>query len=66
MIAKPRAQKARLTAKHQELFLAMMPKITEAARFAFKDQDPEARDDATAEVVASALLMFVKEGRADL
>ena len=46
---------APLTLKHQEDFLAMLPAITAAARRAFGHRGPEARDEATAEVVAAAL-----------
>lgn len=50
-------------------FLAMPPIITRNARTAFQDLDPEARDDAVQEVIANAMVTFVRlveSGRADL
>ena len=52
----------RLTPAHQEQFVAMLPTITCVARQAFSQLDPEAREEATAEVVAAAFVMYVKRG----
>jgi len=59
MIAIPKPAKPRLTSKHQELFLSMLPTITKTARVAFRDLDAEAKEEAVAEVVAAAFVMFV-------
>jgi len=59
MIATPKPRKQKLIPKHQEMFVAMLPTITRIARQAFSDRDPEAREEATAEVIANAFLMFV-------
>jgi hypothetical protein len=59
MIAIPKQRKRRLTRKHQELFLAMLPTITRTARQAFSGLDPEAKEEATAEVIAAAFIMYV-------
>jgi hypothetical protein len=59
MIATPKPRKHKVTPKHQEMFLTMLPSITRVARQAFSDRDPEAREEAAAEVVAHAYLMFV-------
>ncbi len=63
MIAKP---KSKVTAKHQEQFTQMLPTITRMASIAFRDLDPEGKEEATAEVVAHAFVMFaglVERGR---
>jgi hypothetical protein len=55
--------------EHHRFFLAMLPKITEMGHIAFRDLDPEAKQEATAEVVASAYIMLValvKQGRESL
>jgi hypothetical protein len=63
-------RKRKVTAKHQELFVAtMLPTITRIARQNFAHLDPEAREEATAEVVAAAFIMFVglvRDGRESL
>ena len=59
MIATPKPSKQKVTTKHQEMFIAMLPTITRIARQAFSNRDPEAREEATAEVVAAAFIMFV-------
>jgi hypothetical protein len=66
MIAVPRKRKRKVTAKHQQLFLTMLPTITRIAHQNFNHLDPEAKDEATAEVVAAAFIMFVglvRDGR---
>jgi hypothetical protein len=53
----------------QEQFLALLPAIRRHAQVAFRHMDPEAREDAVAEVVASALVAFTRLaelGRAEL
>lgn len=42
------------------VFLAMVPTIVTQARFAFRHLDPEAREDAIQEVIANALVAFVR------
>ena len=71
MIAIPKKKrKRRVTAKHQELFVTtMLPTIIRIARQNFSHLDPEAKDEATAEVVAHAFIMFVglvRDGRESL
>lgn len=44
----------------QERFLAMLPAIQTHARLAFRHLKPEARDDATQEVVANALVALTR------
>ena len=56
---KARVRKQKLTAEHQQQFLTMLPTITRIARQAFSDRDREAKEEATAEVVAAAFVMFV-------
>jgi hypothetical protein len=59
MIATPKVPKHKITAEHQQQFLTMLPTITRVARQAFSDLDPEGKEEATAEVVAAAFVMFV-------
>ena len=59
MIATPKPRKQKITAEHQQQFLTMLPTITRIARQAFSDRDREAKEEATAEVVAAAFVMFV-------
>jgi hypothetical protein len=70
MIAIPKKRKRKVTAKHQELFVTtMLPTVTRIARQNFSHLDPEAKAEATAEVVAAAFIMFVglvRDGRASL
>jgi hypothetical protein len=69
MIAILTTRRRRLTAEHQRQFTAMLPAITRAADHAFRDLDPEGREEAVAEVVAAAFVMFVglvRDGRGEL
>ncbi len=70
MIAIPQKPKHKLTAKHQQDFAErMLPAIVRVARQAFSDRDPEAKEEAVAEVVAAAFIMFValvRDGRESL
>ena len=61
MIAIPKKKRKRkVTAKHQQHFATqMLPAITRIARQNFSDLDLEAKEEATAEVVAAAFIMFV-------
>ena len=60
MIATPKKPRPELTREHhQQRFLAMLPTITRMARQTFSDLDAEAKEEAVAEVVATALIMFV-------
>ena len=45
---KARARKQKLTPKHQEQFVAMLPTITRIARQAFSDLDLEGKEEAIA------------------
>ena len=58
-IAIPKPRKHKLTPKHEQLFVSMLPQITKVARQAFASLDPEGKEEATAEVVAAAFIMFV-------
>ncbi len=70
MIAIPRKPKHRLNAKHRRDFAErMLPIIVRVARQAFSDLDAEAKEEAVAEVVAAAFIMFVglvRDGRESL
>ena len=70
MIATPRKPKPELTREHhRQQFLAMLPAITRVARQTFSDLDAEEEEEAVAEVVATALIMFVglvERGKEDL
>ena len=56
MIARKSPQ---LTKEHQQQFVEMLPKIVESARIAFQDWDGEGKEEAVAQVVAAAFVMFV-------
>jgi hypothetical protein len=69
MIAIPKRRRPKLTFKHQQQFAGMLPMITRIARQNFSDLDPEAKEEATAEVVAAAFVMYaglVQRGRESL
>jgi hypothetical protein len=70
MIAIPQKPKRKFTAKHRQDFAErMFPVIVRVARQAFRDRDPEAKEEAVAEVVAAAFIMFValvRDGRESL
>jgi hypothetical protein len=59
MIAIPKPPRRKLTPEHQRQFLGMLPVIRKKARMAFQDLDPEGKEEATAEVIAVAYVMFV-------
>jgi len=59
MIARIRTSRPRLTPEHYDQFLRMLPVITRMSSIAFCDRDPESREEATAEVIAVAYMMFV-------
>ena len=59
MTAPVKPSRLRLTREHHEQFLRMLPAITRTAQIAFRDRDPESREEATAEVIAAAYAMFV-------
>ena len=66
MIAIPKRACRKPSPEHNGLFLVMLPKITEMARIAFREMTPEAKQEATAQVVASVYVMFislVQQGR---
>jgi hypothetical protein len=58
-IAKQNCSRNRVPAWH-EGFLALLPKICQYARFAFRGLDPEAKQEAVQCVVASALAAYVR------
>ncbi len=59
MIAIPKKPKGKLTAKHQQHFAQrLLPVITRVARQSFYDFDPEAKEEAVAEVVAAGFIMY--------
>jgi len=47
-----------LTPEHQQQFTQMLPMIERIAHRAFRDRDPDTREELTAEVVGLALLMY--------
>ena len=66
--AKPEHRRKR-AANWQRLFLEMLPVIKNYAQRAFRDLDPEAREDAVQEVIANAAVAFarlVQLGKVDL
>lgn len=69
MISIPAPPPRRLTAEHRQQFASMLPTITRAASHTFGHLDPEGREEATAEVVAAAFMMYVglvRDGRGEL
>ncbi len=56
---KPRRLKTRTPAWHAA-FMRLTPVICRQARFAFRQLDPEARDEAVLEVLVAALVAFVR------
>jgi hypothetical protein len=69
MIAIPKQRRRRLTTKHQQMFLSMLPAIVRTASQSFSDLDPEGKEEAVAEVVAASYVMFlglVQRGRESL
>ena len=70
MISIPKQAKQKVTAKHQRHFAkTILPTVTRVARQAFSQLDPEAKDEATAEVVAAVFTMYValvRDGRESL
>jgi len=60
MIASPKKLRPKLTPEHQRRFVtAMLPKIRRAARQTLSDLDREAKEEATAGVIAAVFIMFV-------
>ena len=47
-----------LTPEQQQQFTQMLPMIERIAHRAFRDRDPDTREELTAEVVGLALLMY--------
>ena len=60
MIACARTDRHNSESSWHKAFLAMLPTIQQHARIAFRDRDAEAREDAVQEVVANALVAFVR------
>ena len=48
------------TAEQNELFMAMLPQLTDQARFAFRKEPLSRRQDLVAEVVANAFVAFAR------
>jgi hypothetical protein len=66
MIVSAKTLSPKLTPEHQEQFVTMLPIVTRIARHRFSDLNAEAKNEATAEVVATAFILFVslvKRGR---
>ena len=69
MIASVKTPPQTLSRVHQEQFLEMLPLISSQACRAFRELDPESREDLIEEVVASAYCCFarlVRHGKASL
>jgi len=64
MRTNPQPTRSPLSPEHQQLFLQMLPGIRRFARQRFAQLDPESKEEATAETVAAAFLMFVHLARA--
>jgi hypothetical protein len=58
MTAAPTTSTVSKTTTWQEEFLKLLPMIQRHARFAFRDLDPEAQEEAVCEVVASSLCAY--------
>jgi hypothetical protein len=50
----------RLSERHREHFLSLLPAIVEQARFAFRHERPDRRQELIAEVVANAFVAFAR------
>ena len=59
MRTNPQPTRPSLSPEHQQLFLQMLPGIRRFARQRFVHLDPDAKQEAVAEVIAAALVMFV-------
>ena len=69
MIATSKPAPRPLTAQEQRQFAEMMPSIRDQARFAFRQLQAEAKEEAVQEVVCSACVAFgrlVAQGRGDV
>jgi len=69
VIAKTTPPKRRVTRRHQAKFLSLLPLILRQAEAAFRGQDPESKEELTAEVIANAFACFarlVERGRESL
>jgi DNA-directed RNA polymerase specialized sigma24 family protein len=66
MIALPKPVRRRKRVPNwQQPFLEMLPAIKNYARRAFRDRDPEAREDAVQEVLANAAVAFARLAELD-
>jgi len=59
MSTRPQPSRSQLSPEHRQLFLRMLPGITDFARQRFMHLGPDAKQEAVAEVIAAALVMFV-------
>jgi len=60
MIARPKKKSPDSAASIRERFLALLPMIDEQARFAFRHEQSERRQELAAEVAANAFVAFVR------
>ncbi|MCY2986984.1 MAG: hypothetical protein NTY19_03840 [Planctomycetota bacterium] len=60
MIARPKKKSPDSAASIRERFLALLPMIDEQARFAFRHEQNERRQELAAEVAANAFVAFVR------
>ena len=60
MIARPKQTRRPTVSAYYAKFLALLPAIREQARFAFRKENPERRQELTAEVVANCWAAFVR------
>jgi hypothetical protein len=60
MIARTKLSRRSAVLAHYARFLSLLPAIREQARFAFRAEEPERRQDFTAEVIANCWIAFVR------
>lgn len=56
----PKRRPKALTDQHSDQFLSLLPAITEQARFAFRSERYEQREELVAETIANAFVAFVR------
>jgi len=56
----PKRRPKALTGQHSDQFLSLLPTITEQARFAFRNERYEQREELVAETIANAFVAFVR------
>ena len=60
MIARPKQTRRPLASSYSVTFLSLLPAIREQARFAFRTEKPELRQELIAEVIANCWVAFVR------